>query len=107
MRLPYFISYFGYRTLDADRHCPEWYPYIPGLSPKEHREELGMTHLEKERKEFQLRLSQIERDANRRLTTLTKIAIFLAIVALVVAAAGVTFTALSYFHSLGTPPPTR
>jgi hypothetical protein len=67
---------FLHSILDADRHCPEWYPYIPGLSPKEHREELGMMQLEKERKEFQL-LSQIERDANRRLTTLTKIATFL------------------------------
>lgn len=42
--------------INADRQCESWYPYIPGLSPKDHYEEYQMQHLELERREFEARL---------------------------------------------------
>ncbi len=48
-----------------DRHCEAWYPYRPGFSPQEHYEEMRMQRLEHDRQTLQLRLSDLERTAQR------------------------------------------
>src|SRR2546427_1851328 len=37
-------------AITADRKCKAWYPYMPGLSPKEHYEQLIMQRLEADRR---------------------------------------------------------
>ena len=34
-------------AINADRHCDSWYPYMPGLSPMEHYQEVNMRAFEK------------------------------------------------------------
>jgi hypothetical protein len=43
-------------VLEFDRKCPDWYPYSPGFSPKEHLEELRMMQLEADRRGHDKRL---------------------------------------------------
>lgn len=45
--------------LSFDRNCPSWYPYLPGLSPKEHWERLDMMALEQARRDHDLKLAQL------------------------------------------------
>jgi hypothetical protein len=45
--------------LSFDRNCPSWYPYLPGLSPKEHWEHLDMMALEQARRDHDLKLAQL------------------------------------------------
>lgn len=45
--------------INADRQCKSWYPYMAGLSPKEHYEELQMQRLEHDRREFERKLSDM------------------------------------------------
>jgi hypothetical protein len=52
-------------AITADRKCDAWYPYMPGLSPKEHYEEYQMQRLEQDRREFELRLSDMGLEAQR------------------------------------------
>jgi len=59
----------GTRIYGADRHCPVWYPYSPGFSPKEHLE--------------QRRLRDYETDSNK--WTFLLIGLTLAILAVGVA----------------------
>ncbi len=49
-----------------DRGCPQWYPYSPGFSPKEHLEELRMMQLEDERRKHDLELAALQREADQR-----------------------------------------
>jgi hypothetical protein len=49
--------------LTFDRHCSHWYPYVPGLSPKEPLEQLHMIQLERERQQFQERMARMEADS--------------------------------------------
>lgn len=49
--------------LHADRNCVEWFPYQSGLSPKDHLEHQHMLQLEEQRRELQVRLTDIERKA--------------------------------------------
>lgn len=109
-------------VVERDRHCASWYPYQPGFSPKEHREEERMMRIEEARKEHERRLTQMEVESHasakkiqedsleiaravKSFTTRWTIAAFIvAIAVLMVAIAGVIFAALTYFHSL---PPTR
>jgi hypothetical protein len=68
----------------ADRHCPQWSAYEPGISPREHLAELKARRLEEDRREFQLTLNAFEtqqadreRRADRRLMSA---AIWLAVI---------------------------
>ncbi len=45
------------QVLDLDRQCPEWFPYMPGFSPKEHEERLQLLQLEQERQRTQAMLA--------------------------------------------------
>jgi len=50
-------------AINADRKCEAWFPYMPGLSPKEHYEEFNLQRLEADRRDFDLRLSEMNRKA--------------------------------------------
>jgi hypothetical protein len=52
--------------MDRDRSCPEWYPYSPGFSPKEHLEELRMRQLEEDRRKHDLELARLQLEAEQR-----------------------------------------
>lgn len=52
-------------AITADRKCDSWYPYMPGLSPKEHYEEYQRQRLEQDRREFERRLSDMGLEAQR------------------------------------------
>jgi ElaB/YqjD/DUF883 family membrane-anchored ribosome-binding protein len=52
--------------INRDRGCPEWYPYTPGFSPKEHLEELRMRQLEEDRRKHDLELARLQREAEER-----------------------------------------
>lgn len=47
--------------ISEDRRCQEWYPYTPGLSPKEHFEEKRRLELEQERQGFEQRMENERR----------------------------------------------
>jgi hypothetical protein len=53
-------------AVNTDRKCDAWYPYMPGLSPKEHYEEFQMQRLENDRRAFELRLSEISQAAQEQ-----------------------------------------
>lgn len=44
--------------ISKDRNCKDWYPYTPGIEPKEHLNKLEMERLEQQRKEFELKLEE-------------------------------------------------
>jgi hypothetical protein len=46
-------------AVTTDRQCDAWYPYMPGLSPREHYEERQMQRLEQDRRAFETRLSDM------------------------------------------------
>jgi hypothetical protein len=46
-------------TIAFDRHCPAWYPYRPGFSPRGHYQQLQMQRLEHDRREFETRLADM------------------------------------------------
>jgi hypothetical protein len=53
-------------VIGRDRNCPEWFPYTPDRSPKEHLEKLEMIQLEHERKEHDLELARLHLDAEKQ-----------------------------------------
>jgi hypothetical protein len=56
----------------ADRKCEGWYPYMPGLSPREHYEEYQMQRLENDRRAFETRLAEISQKAEESSLTIAK-----------------------------------
>jgi hypothetical protein len=50
-----------------ERDCKSWYPYNPGLSPKDHFDRMSMELLERARKEFELRLEKDRKDFDLKL----------------------------------------
>lgn len=104
-------------VLNFDRHCEEWYPYTPGLSPKEHLEQRLLIDLEHARREHDLRLSEMEREGRRSseqiqadslaiaravkgfTTRWTYAAFGVALAVLVVGIVTLVFTAISATHS--------
>lgn len=75
-----------------ERNCPSWYPWTEFLSPKEHFEEFKMQQLEKERREFELKLEEINRQERKRTD---RVMIWLTI-------AAVLFAALQVYAALAT-----
>jgi len=69
--------------IKQDRKCPAWYPWTWGSSPKEHFEEFKMQQLENERREFELKLEEINRQERKRTN---RIMIWLTIAAIIFAA---------------------
>lgn len=57
-RLPMALEVIG-----VDRHCPAWYPYNPGFSPREHYEQLEMQRLEDDRRAFEMKLFELGQKA--------------------------------------------
>jgi hypothetical protein len=49
--------------INFDRHCPAWYPYDPGFSPREHYEVYQMQRLESDRRAFETRLFEMGQKA--------------------------------------------
>ena len=49
----------------SDRHCEQWWPYVPNLTPAEHRQERDMLRLEQDRREFQKQLTTMEMEIHR------------------------------------------
>jgi hypothetical protein len=56
--------------INADRHCGSWWPYMPGLSPKEHYEVYQMQRLEQDRREFEGKLSDMALQAQQAATVI-------------------------------------
>jgi hypothetical protein len=50
-----------------DRNCKSWYRYNPGLSPKDHFDQMNMELLENSRREFEVRLERERKDFDMRL----------------------------------------
>ena len=50
-----------------ERHCPSWYRYNPGLSPKDHFDQMNMELLEKSRREWEMRLETERKDFDLKL----------------------------------------
>jgi hypothetical protein len=48
------------QALAADRRCDEWCEHVPGFDPKEHLMEARQRWLEQDRKDFQLRMVNLE-----------------------------------------------
>ena len=53
--------------INLDRQCPKWWPYTPGMDPKEHFSELQVMRLEQERREFEQRMEADRRDFESKL----------------------------------------
>jgi hypothetical protein len=52
-------------VIRRDRQCPGWFPYQPGLTPREHVERLHVLELERDRAALQERLAAMERDSRQ------------------------------------------
>jgi hypothetical protein len=50
-----------------DRNCRSWYGYIPGLSPKDHFDQMNMQLLENSRREWEMRLETERKDFDLKL----------------------------------------
>jgi len=72
--------------ISKDRKCPYWYEYKAGLNPKGHYEECKMQQLENDRREFERKLTQMQIDANAKVT---KVGIWIGIAAIILAVAEV------------------
>jgi len=48
------------RAIEAERLCDKWCAHIPGFDPKEHLLEARQREVEQERKDFQLRMINLE-----------------------------------------------
>jgi hypothetical protein len=55
------------KVFAKDRHCNSWYRYNPGLSPKEHFEQMNMELLERSRREFEERLEKDRKEFDLKL----------------------------------------
>jgi len=55
-------------AITADRKCEAWYPYMPGLSPKEHYEQLIMQRLEADRRSYEQRTEESRRRYEKEMT---------------------------------------
>lgn len=75
-----------FRVINAPRRDCTWYKWNPSLTPHQHYEEWRMLQLERDRKEWQERLSQIEQRSQARES---KIGRWLAVAALILALAQV------------------
>ena len=47
------------RVFWKERNCPEWFGYSPGLSPERHLERYEMQRLERDRRDFELKLATL------------------------------------------------
>jgi hypothetical protein len=54
------------QIIQKDRKCEFWYPWTEFRTPKEHFEEFKMMQLEKERRDFELRLQQMNEQQRKR-----------------------------------------
>ena len=50
-----------------DRKCEDWYPYMPGLSPIEHYDQLMMQKLEADRRDYEQRTEESRRRYEERM----------------------------------------
>jgi hypothetical protein len=50
-----------------DRNCKSWYRYNPGLNPKDHFDQMNMELLENARRDFELRLEKDRKEFDLRL----------------------------------------
>ena len=88
--------------LRKDRACPAWYPWREFLSPKEHWEEQMTLAMTKQREDFELRMEgerrefelRSENDNRRERKRTNRIMVWLAVAAIIFAAAEV-YAALS------------
>jgi len=53
-------------AITADRKCQAWYPYMPGLSPKEHYEEYQVQRLEDNRRALDIQLAKMNQEILER-----------------------------------------
>jgi hypothetical protein len=51
--------------IDRDRQCAKWFPYQPGLGPREHVERFHVLQLEQQRQAHELRVAEIEAGARQ------------------------------------------
>lgn len=85
------------QVLETNRQCKLWFPYTPGMSPKEHLEEFKILEMERDRKEWQERLEANRREWQKELVALEKrenkrinrVMIWLAVAAAILAVAEV------------------
>lgn len=84
-------------VMQTDRHCDDWYPYTPGFSPKEHLEELRAHEMEEDRQRFQRDMAAIEGRFQAFSKRWTITAVVVGVIAALIGATGVIFTALEYF----------
>jgi hypothetical protein len=59
-------------VLNLDRRCPEWYPFTPGFSPKEHVEQLLMMQLEEDRRKHEVSLAQLQSKSDERAVSIAQ-----------------------------------
>ena len=64
--------------------CHKWFPYTAGLSPEKHLQEFRMQQLEDNRREFERKLTQMQIDANAKIS---KVGIWIGIAAIILAVA--------------------
>jgi len=62
----------------------KWFPYTPGLSPGQHMEQFQMQQLENDRREFERKLTQMQIEAN---TKISKVGIWIGVAAVILAIA--------------------
>ena len=55
------------KSISGDRKCKDWYPYTPGIEPKDHLNKLEMERLEEQRRDFELRLEKERKEFDLRL----------------------------------------
>jgi hypothetical protein len=60
------------QVCEKDRGCQSWYPYTPGFTPKEHLEELQMGLLENARRDFELRLEKDRKEFDLKLLEISQ-----------------------------------
>ena len=54
-------------VIEENRNCASWYPYNPGLSSKDHFDQMKLELLEQSRREFELRLEKERKDFDLRM----------------------------------------
>jgi hypothetical protein len=55
----------GAQVIERDRACLKWFPYQPGLGPREHVEAFRVIQIEEQRKAHDLQLAGIEVESRR------------------------------------------
>jgi hypothetical protein len=69
---------------DRDRHCPKWFPYSPGVTPKIHMDKVHMLELEQSRQAFESRMQAENQATQTRMLLIAGTQALLAIIAIVV-----------------------